>query len=86
MLSFSIHKTLHKSRTRDERKLVPRSDNRASGTPNMGMICSANSCAPLTAFGSGMVKTNGHLLRKSWKTHACLLRSQSEVDPSRPYQ
>ena len=49
-------------------RLVPRTDNRHSGIPNKGKTSSATSLAILIAFWPGAGNTNGHLVRKSWRT------------------
>jgi len=53
---------------RNDSRLVPLSESRASGTPNVGITSSTSNWAIRTAFWSGVGKTIGHFVNKSWNT------------------
>ena len=65
MFSFSIPNRAQTSRIKCDNKFVPRSDRRASGTPNRGMTSSTRSLTILVVFWSGIGNTKGHFVRKS---------------------
>ena len=56
---------------RFERRLVPRSERRHSGTPNRGKTSSASSLAMRVVFWSGTANTRGDLVNRSWITMTC---------------
>ena len=65
----------HKSSIKLDRRLVPRSESRHSGTPNIGITSSAISLEIQAVFWSGTAKTIGHLVKRlrSCITTTCLL-------------
>ena len=73
VLSFLIPSSLHTSSIKWERRLVPRSDSRASGTPKNGTTCSVSSFTIRIVCWSGAGNTKGHFVAKSWKTIMYLL-------------
>jgi len=73
VFNFLIPRSLQTSSIRIDNKLVPLSDNKASGTPNSGTSSSTNKQAILKAFWSGMGNAIGHFVKRSWKTMRYLL-------------